>query len=81
MQPGDKFMDERYGPVGNCVNVCFDCLDGAFSERFAPTLGIYSAVEADTDATMVREDDDQPTCLDGGGGASEKELLTRGAIP
>jgi len=57
MQPGDKFMDERYGPVGNCVNVCSDCLDRAFSELFAPTLGIYSAVETDTDATMVREDD------------------------
>jgi len=81
MQPGDKFMDERYGPVGNCVDVCFDCLEGAFSERFAPTLGIYSAVETDTDATMVRVDDDRPPCLGGGGGAFEKELLTRGAIP
>jgi hypothetical protein len=88
MQSRDKFMDEQYGPVDNDVNVCSDCLDGAFSESFAPTLGVYSAVETDTDATMVQEDDDEPTCL-GGGGASfafvnsnndEKEIHTRGAL-
>ena len=69
-------------------NVCSDCLDRAFSELFAPTLGIYSAVETDTDATMVQEDYDRPTCL-GGGGASftfvnnsidEKEIHARGAL-
>ena len=87
MQPGDKFIDDQYGPVGDSVNVCFDCLDGAFSKRFAPTLDIYSAVETDTDVTMVQEDYDRPTCL-GGDGASfafanssidEKEIHARGA--
>jgi hypothetical protein len=29
MQPGDKFMDEQYGPVGNSVNVCSDFLNRA----------------------------------------------------
>ena len=72
MHSGDKFMDELYGPVGNSIDVCSDCLDldRAFSERFVPALS----------TTMVREDDDRPPCL-GGGSPSEKELLTRGATP
>ena len=85
LQPQDQFMGKQCGPVGNYVNICSDCVDRAFSEHFAPTtFGMYSAVEIDTDATMIQEDKDRPPCL-GGGGASvanniEKELHPCGAI-
>ena len=76
-------MDEQYGPLGNNVNVCSNCVCRAFSERFAS--GVYSAAGAATEATIIHEDDYRPPFPVGGSVSdsfadnnSGKDLHTRG---
>jgi hypothetical protein len=57
-------MDKQYGPLGNNVNVCSNCVCRAFSEHFAS--GVYSAAGAATEATIIQEDDYRPPFPVGG---------------
>jgi hypothetical protein len=85
MHPQDQFMDEQYGPLGNDVNVCSNCVCRAFLEHFAS--GVYSAAGAATEATIIQEYDYRPPFPVGGGVSdsfvdnnSGKDLHTRGVV-